>query len=666
MAPTASGKTEAALAPLLEFHWEALRAASAAGSNRAGSNRDDAGPILLITSPTRALANDLFRRLSPRLVPMGITLGRWTGDAHDGGALQPVTILTPEGFDGRLSRVPHRFSEVRAVWLEELQVVDGSPRGDQLRLLLSRLRARLEHAGRPAPQRVATSATVADPQGLAARFLDGDATVVHGGAPSNLPARGARRALGRPMRVMTGEAEGLVSVEPLREKLLELVAQHGFRKVLLFADSRARAELVCAGLSGKAPFGDAVLVHHGSLERETRRTAERRFLDATIAACVATSTLEVGIDIGDVDLIVLLSCPPTVSALLQRAGRAGRRTGVAQVLTWVPEPLGALRLQILLGAIRAGIWLEDPPVFHDGVMVQQVFSVLGERESERRFGVNAAALVRRFPGVWDEAKFTALLEGLAQKGWLGGDSRGYTWGAKAEGPWRRGELHANMAERRDEGVELVDAMTGRTLGRVREDAQASDRVTFGGRSRDVVGLSGKRLLTRSTGSDLESAGAFAKSEGPAVPMAQARALLASVDLPVGARLSLGMGAVALVHGLGTGGGLLLRAIYQRYRSVKVKSAGPYGLVMEITEAMPWPGWPKTDFLGSDEAKIAIRMGASPWHRLLPDDLRREATLALAGAPAVKAFLEAGPGATLAPLAEGDPRDEWRLALLWEG
>ena len=102
-------------------------------------------------------------------------------------------------------------------------------------------------------------------------------------------------------------------------------------------------------------------------------------------------SLEVGIDIGDVDLVVLLSCPPSVSALLQRAGRAGRRSGVAQVLLWVAEPLGELRLQVLLSAIKAGIWLDDPPVFHSGVLVQQAMSVLGEREAGRAFGVPAAA-----------------------------------------------------------------------------------------------------------------------------------------------------------------------------------------------------------------------------------------------------------------------------------
>ncbi len=655
MAPTASGKTEAALAPLLERWWEPLRGADQ--------------PVVLIVSPTRALANDLFRRLEARLSTMELRIGRWTGDAHDGGSLQPLTVVTPEGFDGRFSRVPEKFLRVAAVWLEELQVVDGTARGDQLRLLLMRLQSRLLHAGLPAPQRVATSATVADPEGLARRFLGEGARIVRGDAPADgLPARteGARRALGRRMRVLTGDAMGLVSIEPLRQTLHKLVSESGFRKVLLFADSRARTEEVAAGLIGQPPFGDAVLVHHGSLERQTRQVAERRFLDAKVAACCATSTLEVGIDIGDVDLVVLLSCPPSVSALLQRAGRAGRRSGVAQVLTWVAEPASALRLQVLLEAIKSGVWLEEPHVFHDGVLVQQVFSVLGEREAERRFGVTSAALVRRFPGVWDEARLSGLLEGLKARGWLGGGPARYTWGDHAEGPWRRGELHANMAERRDEGVELVDAVTGRTLGRVREDAATSDRVNFGGRKREILGTSEGRLLTRADRSAVDAVSAFTRAEGPPLPRAQARAILAAVELSPGLWVSLEDGTLALVHGLGTGGGLLLKAIYGRYRGVKVKRAGPFAVVLESSRGPLWPTWPHGDFLAGDEPGIAQRMGASPWHRLLPDGERLAATLRLAGADALKELLAAGPGPVIGPFNREESQDDWRLTLMyWE-
>ena len=333
MAPTASGKTEAALVPLLERYGAELR--------REGP------PVILVLSPTKALVNDLYRRLEGRLGEAGVATGRWTGDGRDKGRLQRIAFLTLEALDGRLSRDPESLLAARALWLEEVHVVDGGVRGDQLQILVARLRARLAHEGRPALQVIATSATLPDPAGVARRYVGAGAAVA-------APEGGA----GRRLEVTVEMAPAEVEDDPgsFRARLTELVRE-GCRKLLIFVDNRARVEMIAALLRGHAPFAHAAYAHHGSMEAPARAEVEQRFLRDRVAVCVATSTLEVGIDIGDIDAVVLLGAPSTVPGLLQRAGRSGRRGGGARVLGWVADPVDGLTLTVLKdAAARGGGW----------------------------------------------------------------------------------------------------------------------------------------------------------------------------------------------------------------------------------------------------------------------------------------------------------------------
>src|SRR5690606_26195628 len=123
-APTASGKTEAYAAPAVER----------IGATRQGS------PALLLVSPTRALANDLKRRLEGPLFDVKVPFGRYTGEHKErvDGALPEVVVTTPEALDSLLARRAKLLSGVRTVVLDEIHVLDGSGRGDQLRVLLQR------------------------------------------------------------------------------------------------------------------------------------------------------------------------------------------------------------------------------------------------------------------------------------------------------------------------------------------------------------------------------------------------------------------------------------------------------------------------------------------------------------------------------------------------
>lgn len=320
-APTAAGKTEAWMVPIGERH---LRV-------------DDPTPRVLIVSPTRALVNDLYRRLFPALTEAGIKIGRWTGDHKDGGRIQAATLLTPEGLDARLSRGTD-LSTITAVILDEIHVLDGSARGDQLRILLKRLRARTS------VQVVGASATVADPEGLAWRYLV-DPEVVRAGAG----------------RSISGRIE--LSTEPAHiAACLHEAAKAGFRKVLLFARSRNDVERLSRKLSGVAPFGANVVAHHGSLGRTERLSVEQRFLALPFALCVATSTLEMGIDIGDVDLVALHGVPSSAASLLQRIGRGGRREGRSTFIAFVETAFEEGALRTLLAAGKRGEWNCTAPV----------------------------------------------------------------------------------------------------------------------------------------------------------------------------------------------------------------------------------------------------------------------------------------------------------------
>ncbi|MFZ5479358.1 MAG: DEAD/DEAH box helicase [Myxococcota bacterium] len=593
-APTASGKTEAYLAPLAE------RVPAGA----------DGPPAVLVVSPTRALVNDLFRRVSPPLAAMGIGCGRWTGDAHDGGRLHPVTVLTPEALDSRLSRAPRQLDGVGALVMDELHVLDDTARGDQARVLVERLRA-----GRNV-QVVAASATVPDPEALAQRYLR-DAAVVQ--------VEGRRRVFAR-----IEEARSPIALA----RLLQAEVAAGFRKVLAFCDRREDVEVFARTLRGRPPFGDAVFAHHGSLARSVRLAAERRFLDAPAALCVATSTLELGIDIGGIDLVVLLGPPPDVPALVQRVGRGGRRADGVHVLAMADGAFRASVFRTLLAAQRDGRWLAERPVFRPGVLVQQALSVLHERPSRT---VDAAALRRRLPSdlraEWEEARLDAVLAHLAARGWLEPVRGGYGLGARAEGLWRMGRLHANLADRAE--VTVTDALTGDVVGKVEA---AEGGLGLGGRGRRVVSVTDERLVTE--GADTWDIARFGsggvKPTGPAL----ARALLEGAGIPTPTCVR-AAGHVTFFHGLGTAGGALLGEVFARAK-VPVVRAGRFAVLLEEDTGV-WPG-PEAvrAAVRSAHAKIARSLDLGAWHGHLPPEEQQRAVAARCDVEAVAAALATRP------------------------
>jgi ATP-dependent helicase Lhr and Lhr-like helicase len=595
-APTASGKTEAWLAPLVERHvpatWEGEPTCR-----------------MIVVSPTRALVNDLHRRITPFLAQMGVECGRWTGDYHDQGRLHAVTVLTPEGLDSRLSRARARLGDVRAIVLDELHVLDDSARGDQLRVLLGRLRHHQQ------VQAVAASATVGDADGMAARYLD-NAVVVDVGE--------RRRILARIV-----VAEG--TTELRRE--LERAVDRGFRKILAFVPSREDVEVYVSALKGWPPFGNDVLAHHGSLARGERLRTEQQFLSRPAALCFATTTLELGIDIGDIDLIAVVGPPADVSSLVQRAGRGGRRTSRNPLLAVARSPFEAEVYRVMLRAAARGDLLLPPARFRPGVLVQQAVSLLHENPSR---WVSAAALRSRLPVElredWPKERLERILSSAAERRLLERSGRVFTLGERGERLWARAKLHANLKDQG--GVTVRDALTGETLGMVAEADTPS--LSIAGRGRQVLRASDGNVVTRAFGS--ASLARFTPGGRPSTAGPLSRKILEEVGISVPSRTCLD-GAV-LFHGLGTGGGRLLGKAFE-VAGVEVWRAGPLAVILGALPAI-WPGPDAADqALKRYHAQLARTLDLGAFHHDLPIDEQRKATAEATDLAGVKAFLTAG-------------------------
>jgi ATP-dependent Lhr-like helicase len=550
-APTASGKTEAVAAPLVARHL---------AGGRVGA------PAIVYVSPTRALANDLARRLEVPLASLTVSFVRRTGD-HPAFPRNPppeIVVTTPESLDSLLARGPARFRGVHALVADEVHILDGTARGEQLRCLIARLR-RLG-SGEPL-QVVALSATLDDLPGIARRYLVDGLVVRTGG--------------GRPVEATL---EPLEELSGLREQVPWIHRQFDAQKLLVFVDRRADAEETGALLQGVPPFAGKVLVHHGSLSRQVRERTEKRFLESPVALCVATLTLELGIDIGDVDLVVLLSPPRSVTSLLQRVGRGNRRRSTTRVLCYHGGPADRLRYEVLFGLAAEGRLAEPPPPIHPGVLVQQSFSLLFQNPG--RF-LTREALHARIPSDLAERysllRIEELLRTLRSREYLEGSSNHYIPSEKLLRMFERGQIHANIASDATE-LEVVEEATGRTVGTISRGAAQHTGQPFvlGGRNRRTVRQDDRRIYVES--GPAAPAPVF-KSRGiPITSFPLAQALRERMGLPEGVlpllRRGLPENHVLVFHFLGSLMAELYAAVLTGHGRAKVKRTGPYSIRLE--------------------------------------------------------------------------------------
>ena len=338
-APTGSGKTLAA------FLWAINHLVVQA---QAGLLRDEVS--VLYVSPLKALANDIRLNLDEPLdgvaaefaatgaVFAPLRAGLRTGDtpANERGAMlrRPPHILvtTPESLFILLTsaRFCEKLRNVRYVIVDELHALAGNKRGAHLAVTLERLERLVCAGGAPRPARIGLSATLNPIEKLGEFLFGGE--VDRAGRRRTRPFR-IVRADDRPremdLQVLApGPELGPLATHPhwdaVYDRIADLVREH--HTTLVFTLSRRFAERIALNLQ-KRLGAQAVMAHHGSLARKERLEAEQRLKRGELKALVATASLELGIDVGAVDLVCQVDSPKSISAAIQRIGRSGHSLG---------------------------------------------------------------------------------------------------------------------------------------------------------------------------------------------------------------------------------------------------------------------------------------------------------------------------------------------------
>ncbi|MCB9479335.1 MAG: DEAD/DEAH box helicase [Deltaproteobacteria bacterium] len=333
LAPTAGGKTEASVFPVL--------------ANLIRDEPEQVGAVYV--APIKALLNNQEERFGTYTEMVGLRKFVWHGDqmasAKKAFLEEPATFLmtTPESLEVMLlsRRVPVKrlFKDLRVVIVDEVHALAGTDRGAHLMSVLERIAI---FASKDL-QRIGLSATVGNPdeildwlQGSSAR----DGCVVD---PPTIPVK-------RQVKVYLQNT--------IPEIAQKAAADAEGNKSLFFCQSRALTEAIAERMQFR---GTDVFIHHSSVSSEQRQEAEERFNQGRDASIICTSTLELGIDIGDLDLVLQANAPSTVSSFLQRMGRTGRRPGQIANTTFYCEHQEAVIQAIALIELAREGWVESVP-----------------------------------------------------------------------------------------------------------------------------------------------------------------------------------------------------------------------------------------------------------------------------------------------------------------
>lgn len=374
---TASGKTEAAFLPILTLL--AAKPATSIG--------------ILYIGPTKALINDQFYRLQGLLEQANIPVWSWHGDVPQNQKQrllrnpQGILQITPESLEGllinRSEQLTALFQDLRFVIIDEVHVFMGSDRGQQILCQLARLRRHTQAE----PRRVGLSATLGD-------YASAQRWLAAGSERSVLAPRvgtsGQRLRLSLEHFVRPEAEPESAADDPYYRYLFE---QTRGRKCLIFANRRSETEAAVAALRQIAAalgYPDIYHVHHGSIAPTLREAAELAMRDPYLpAVTAATITLELGIDLGQLESIIQLDAPHSVMSFLQRLGRSGRRGGPQEMRMISSEPeaegsgLVPLPWQLLQSIAIIELYLQDrwlepvePPRYPYSLLYHQTMSTL--------------------------------------------------------------------------------------------------------------------------------------------------------------------------------------------------------------------------------------------------------------------------------------------------
>ena len=440
VAPTAGGKTEAATFPvlsrMLSEHWT--------------------GMSVLYLCPLKALLNNLEPRLSSYLGLVGRRVALWHGDVGPTarkrilGDPPDLLLTTPESLEVMLvsPRVEHRalFADLRAVVADELHAFAAGDRGWHLLAVLERL-ARLANRDL---QRVGLSATVGNPDDL----LDWLTAASQG-----------RRQVVRASAGFDATADVAVDYVGNDENAAAVIsALHRGEKRLVFCDSRSSAETIASFVNAG---GTRTFVSHSSLSSDERQRTEQAFAEASDCVIVATSTLELGLDIGDLDRVIQLDAPTKVASFLQRLGRTGRRQGTTRNCLFLARDSASLVRALALRQLWLDGFVEriEPPPSPLHLFAQQILALcLQERGLPRDEWPHWIGRHPAFRAITDAERDEILGFMLSQR-FLFEDGGLWSLGGQAEEEFGRRHF-----------LELVSAFTGEELFAVKHGEAELGRV----------------------------------------------------------------------------------------------------------------------------------------------------------------------------------------------
>ncbi|MFO0554340.1 MAG: DEAD/DEAH box helicase [Polyangiaceae bacterium] len=350
LAPTAGGKTEASIFPLLSRILT-----------------EDLKPVcVLYVCPIRALLNNQEDRLSSYARMVGLEVFKWHGDVSDSRKKKfreaPAHILmtTPESLEVMMiserTDAKALFSGLAAVIIDEVHAFAADDRGAHLASLLERL---VVLADRDV-QRIGLSATVGNPY-VIGEWLQGS---------SKRPFR-----LVDPPRPKAERDLHLERCADISDAAMAIGRIARGKKSLVFVESRSRAEKVAHALAGT---GVEVFIHHSSVSRADRTLAEEQFAKGQNTAIVCTSTMELGIDVGDLDQVIQVDAPSSVASFLQRLGRTGRRANTRANCTFFCLSPESLLQSVALLRLAENGWVEDvtPAAHAMHVLAHQVMALI--------------------------------------------------------------------------------------------------------------------------------------------------------------------------------------------------------------------------------------------------------------------------------------------------
>ncbi len=493
VAPTGAGKTLAGFLPTLADLIES----------------PGNGLHTLYISPLKALAVDVRRNLLTPIEEMGlpIRVETRTGDTPYDRKLRQranppqILLTTPESLSLLVSYEDSltMFAGLKTVVIDEVHAFATGKRGDLLALALARLQALA-----PGFRRVALSATVADPDGYRAWLAPhgdiGSVTLVQG-------EKGADPEIAILLPEGTVPWAGHSGIYAIRQVMAQIEAH---RTTIVFCNTRGLAELIFQQLwkvnEAKLPIG----VHHGSLSLEARRRAEQAMADGKLRALVATASLDLGVDWGDVDCVIQMGAPKGSSRLLQRIGRANHRLDEPSKAILVPgNRFEYLEARAALDAIEEGAL--DADVFRPGaldVLAQHVMACACAAPFDAAEMLREVHAALPYSALAQET-FERVLSFIADGGYaLRAYDRFKRLTQGKDGLWRVSHPNFIAQHRLNAGI-IVEApmlevrfKNGRRLGKVEEMFGASltpgDTFFFAGMSLEVERIDTTELIVRAT------------------------------------------------------------------------------------------------------------------------------------------------------------------------